>query len=340
MGVCNNGLDDDNGGPFAVPPDGVADDGCVVTLTPRETCAAIVDDNVLNADEDVIVAGTQDIAIIDVTTGQQPGTSPGSPGGIPLINPMVGWQYDLNWAPEIIDVTSPQQWAFLIHAKGAAHPYTNLSDPLPDPTSIWTAAIIDGGPRESGSGILNRIRIEGNGAGISNLTLGYTVFIDVNSEQIPVDAYNGAQIAISKDGPDAGTTIGDSPGEQYDCDQDNDGVYDPNDNCPGVFNPTQSDSDSDGQGDACDPDAPDSDGDGIADSNDACPHLPGIPARMGCPEPAVGGRAGLLAGAEPEPASVTSDDERGHPAVALALAGGAAALIALSLLALRLRRRD
>jgi len=80
-GVCGNGLDDDAGvdpDGIPLPPDGVADDGCVVTLTPLERCAEIIDDGMLNADEDLLVVG-QDRLSMDLTVGAQPG--PG--GGIP-----------------------------------------------------------------------------------------------------------------------------------------------------------------------------------------------------------------------------------------------------------------
>ena len=54
-------------------------------------------------------------------------------------------------------------------------------------------------------------------------------------------------------------------------DLDQDGVPDIIDNCPGIANPDQRDTDADGRGDACDPD---DDGDGIADGQDNCPLVP------------------------------------------------------------------
>ncbi len=74
----------------------------------------------------------------------------------------------------------------------------------------------------------------------------------------------------SGDGP-----ITDTPGEPFSMspttassDLDRDGVNDAVDNCRGVFNPDQIDTDNDGQGDVCDPD---DDNDGILDEADSCP---------------------------------------------------------------------
>jgi len=53
-----------------------------------------------------------------------------------------------------------------------------------------------------------------------------------------------------------------------DCDADDDGACDDVDNCPEAYNPDQSDSDSDGLGDACDPD---DDNDGCVDWEDPYP---------------------------------------------------------------------
>lgn len=55
------------------------------------------------------------------------------------------------------------------------------------------------------------------------------------------------------------------------CDEDWDGAPDGDDNCPGMSNPTQWDSDEDGLGDACDEDI---DGDGVANGVDNCVYAP------------------------------------------------------------------
>src|SRR3989304_8672954 len=71
VGTCGNGIDDDGWDADADTVvdtfDGVADDGCVQTLGPRDTCIEIWDDGMLNQDED-----TADRAFIDITVGSAP----------------------------------------------------------------------------------------------------------------------------------------------------------------------------------------------------------------------------------------------------------------------------
>jgi hypothetical protein len=74
---------------------------------------------------------------------------------------------------------------------------------------------------------------------------------------------------------------GDGIGDPADDDIDGDGIANASDNCPGVVNPTQRDTDQDVDGDACDTD---DDGDGILDTEDPCPKLSGVvdPSAVGC----------------------------------------------------------
>jgi hypothetical protein len=68
--------------------------------------------------------------------------------------------------------------------------------------------------------------------------------------------------------PDQMDTDGDKLGDACDDDDDGDGTPDDTDNCPLVSNPDQKDTDGDKKGDACDDD---DDGDGTPDGTDNCP---------------------------------------------------------------------
>lgn len=56
-----------------------------------------------------------------------------------------------------------------------------------------------------------------------------------------------------------------------DSDDDNDDILDDDDNCRTIFNPSQTDTDQDGSGDACDMYPDDYDNDGVSDNDDNCP---------------------------------------------------------------------
>ena len=75
-------------------------------------------------------------------------------------------------------------------------------------------------------------------------------------------------------------------------DPDNDGIFDPADNCPTVYNPDQADSDNDGIGNACDncpavcnPQQFDADHDGIGDLCDTSPDCGGGCGQPQCEQP-------------------------------------------------------
>ncbi len=90
---------------------------------------------------------------------------------------------------------------------------------------------------------------------------------------IPASAFVGWSGGGCVGNGDCAVTIGSADvtvTARFERDTDGDGVPDNIDNCPGVYNPDQRDTNADGVGDACSGDA---DGDGIADALDNCPYL-------------------------------------------------------------------
>jgi hypothetical protein len=352
QGVCGNGIDDDrtdiNGstmiGDYPAEVDGSADDGCQVTLSSRQTCAEIIDDGVLNADEDIV-----DKVFVDITVGAQPGPA----GGIPLDRPLTAFSFQVKWdllsgASDVLNITAFSPY-FLIVSRGnhPDGPFAVISEPSPNASPYYlgvsTGGEIVGYPSlATGPGVLARLTFEGHNAGLSRIAYDLAsnppLLLDDQNEFIPTTTVNDAFLAVSRDGPDAGATIGDSANELFTCvDSDGDGIVDVGDSCPNEPEDFDGFEDEDG---CLDSDV-DSDGDGFLDHRDACPQDPGVFERMGCPVPAVGGIAGLLDGAAAEPgaARVPSEDERGDHALTFALAGISAALLAASGIAVSLRRR-
>ena len=188
--------------------DGVADDGCQVTLTPLEQCAEIIDDGVLNADEDSLFA-SQDRLSIDITVGAQPG--PG--GGVPADRLISNWKIFFKWDADVIDVDRLNR-NFLLLASGGRFPFGGDEHPMQALTSPLFATGFDHGPKESGPGVLARLTIEGNAAGTANLTLNPFVD-DAASVPIAIDWVLSARVAVSKD-VDGDTKIS-GPREVFRC---------------------------------------------------------------------------------------------------------------------------
>ncbi|MBM4371308.1 MAG: thrombospondin type 3 repeat-containing protein, partial [Deltaproteobacteria bacterium] len=99
--------------------------------------------------------------------------------------------------------------------------------------------------------------------------------LDVAEDPGPWDGMDSGEEDLSDGGtgPDGGDAGGDGEGDvagdaPAPGDQDEDGVPDAKDNCPGDWNEGQEDLDGDGQGNACDSDL---DGDGYPNIGDTCP---------------------------------------------------------------------
>jgi hypothetical protein len=219
--------------PFASPAN------AATSLGTREDCAAIFENNLLDADEDAV-----DTLTLDVTATT-----------IPASTPMTGFNYKLNYPPASLEVVAQNPDFLLVAAPGSSR--SGFSDLLPDSDGGFNGSELDTGPipssSETGTGVLDRVQIASKPAAVTGtypLTLNDTVHLDTDGNAWPPDAINNASISINT------APCGSN-------DSDSDGVADGLDNCPLVANPSQANADGDALGDACDSD---DDNDGIADT--------------------------------------------------------------------------
>ena len=191
-----------------------------------ERCRVINNDDILNADEDAIDAVTVDIVV--------------QPLGVPPGNRLLGFQYDLIYDPSQVRIVAADNQQMLGAAAGSS--VFDVSDTIPDVDGrLFVAAVDTGGgnPSEAGAGVLTRLVIEGIGNGIHSLILADAMLVDSNNIVMTAANLDYASIVVG-------------PGSCADA--DGDGIADAIDNCPAAPNEDQQDNESDGLGDACDPD--------------------------------------------------------------------------------------
>lgn len=139
---------------------------------------------------------------------------------------------------------------------------------LKPPPCIWTL-VSSFGPRDADSDgfeddfdncpfVINQDQTDGDGDGWGDAC--DNAAIDANPDQQDID--------------------GDGIGDLADDDTDGDGIPNPADNCPTVYNPTQRATMPGAVlGDACNPD---DDADGLLDREDPCPKIPGVMGMGSC----------------------------------------------------------
>ncbi|TMB99469.1 MAG: hypothetical protein E6J42_03080, partial [Chloroflexi bacterium] len=119
---------------------------------------------------------------------------------IPASNPMIAFQFTLEYASSAVSIQAAQA-AFLLTANPGSQLF-DASDSLPDTDGTWTASVadLDSATPEVGFGVLDRIRIlvsPSAGPGVYPLYLSDAAYVDGMNNAIPPGTLNSAFVAVN-----------------------------------------------------------------------------------------------------------------------------------------------
>jgi hypothetical protein len=166
---------------FSVDMDPTAVPGnTAMSVGTRETCARINENGIMDADEDMV-----DTVEFDVTVT-----------GIPAANAMIAYSYDLGY-PTATRIVSHQPVKI-----GAGPIIQGEIVPPPDTDGTFNVSVADfSGPAESGSGTLDRLRIDTTAlavSGIFPISLSNAAHLDTNGNSWAPDALDDALLAVNQ----------------------------------------------------------------------------------------------------------------------------------------------
>lgn len=127
--------------------------------------------------------------------------------GIPADRGIVSFQLRFFYDPEILHVVSEDKDQLLDQASGSV--LIPLSDPLPDRDGVYQTSAVDFGPSgvepdgssEKGPGVLTRIRIEAQQAGMTPMVVSAVQLKDDDLNDIEVDSVQPGRIYVGEPCP-------------------------------------------------------------------------------------------------------------------------------------------
>jgi hypothetical protein len=137
--------------------------------------------------------------------------------GIPHDRPLIAFQVAIQYNHRLLEAVAVDNH-FLLASEGEFHPFTFLSDDLPDSDGELNIAVVDFASStfpeanvESGRGVLSRVTFRARMRGASTLSIGfhthpdllYPLLQDTQNETILVSSLGRAWVVIGRDCPKA-----------------------------------------------------------------------------------------------------------------------------------------